>query len=157
MPSHHIFSLILQAEIEQVQGLLALLEEEYQLLQNTSLEPLEAITQQKQLQIEKLEASVNQQNVFLQQQELSTDRKGIEALIQQSPADSPIRRQWKEFEQLLETSRKQNEINGSMLTQSRHQVTHTLNLLRGTTQAQKIYGPTGEAQSTETAKLLGNA
>ncbi len=154
---HQLFCLILQAEIKQVQVLLELLTEEYELLQNTSPEPLERLIKIKQQQIEKLETTVIQQNLFLQQQEISPDRAGIESFIKNSPLDSPIRELWKEFEQLLEASRKQNEINGSMLVQSRQQVTNTLNLLRGVTQEQRTYGRSGEACPSQTATSLGRA
>ncbi len=154
---HFLFSLILQAEIKQVQVLLELLTEEYQLLQSHTPEPLEKLTQKKQQQIEKLETTVIQQNLFLQQQELTPDRNGIENFIQQAPSDSPIRAQWEEFEELLDASRKQNEINGGMLAQSRRQVTHALNLLHGITEAQKTYGPSGESCSTQAAKSFGRA
>ncbi|MEN8178122.1 MAG: flagellar protein FlgN [Pseudomonadota bacterium] len=156
-PPVQFFSQILEIEIEQVQVLLELLNEEYRLLQLTSPEPLERLTEEKQRQIEKLEATVAQQNDFLRQHDLPPNRQGIEIFIKKYPAGSRINEQWRIFEQRLDTSRKQNEINGSMLAQNRQQITNTLNLLRGVAQGQKIYGPSGEARSTQTAKFLGSA
>ena len=155
--SPQLLSHILRLEIDEIQVLLELLMEEYQLLQNNSPEPLERLTETKQQQIGKLEAVVNRQNAFLHQQGLPPERQGIETYIQRLPSDTPIREQWIEFEQLLNACRKQNEINGGMLAQSRQQVTHALNLLRGVTEGQKTYGPSGAACSTQAAKSLGRA
>lgn len=150
-------SSILSSEVEGVQGLLNLLEEEYELLQQPDPQPLEEVTQRKQQQIEKLSTAMARQNSFLRDQDLPLNRQGIETFLEQCAPDSPLHEQWSELERQLASSQKQNEVNGVILTQSRQQISNALNLLQGLPRGQSTYGPSGEARTDPSNKLLGSA
>lgn len=137
--------------------LLELLDAEYRLLQGTDSEALEKLTQQKQQQIVNLEAAVARQDDFLEQRGLQAGREGMQAYLATFPSDSPVGPQWQAFTTKLTACRKQNEINGALLNQSRRQISHALELLRGICEADKTYGPSGEARSNQSANSLGKA
>lgn len=150
-------SSIFQSEIEETRVLLELLNEEHQLLQQPDPGALKKLTERKQQQIESLEKTVARQIDFLKQQKLPLNRQGIETYLGSIPLDDPIHQQWQLLEQHLENGKRQNEVNGIMLAQSRHQFANALNLLLGFSRGQNTYGSSGESRSTHPSKLLGSA
>ncbi|MEN8166054.1 MAG: flagellar protein FlgN [Pseudomonadota bacterium] len=151
------FSELLLIEVEHTQGLLSILEEEYQLLRGTNPAPLVRLTQHKQQQIELLETVVSEHNQLLGQMGYPPDRLGVETFLENLADPTQVRELWSRLENLLEASRKQNTINGSILALSKQQVSHALDLLHGVSVDQKTYGRAGESQSNHLSSSLGKA
>lgn len=148
---------ILQNEIEQAQQLLDLLRKEYALLQKGSAENLQDLLEQKKQQLKKVEAAVATHNHFLEQQGLSVDRRGTETYIQGCIDNEPLNQAWQQFSLLLQACHKQNETNGGAVQLNQRHVTQTLDILRGLSQGDKTYGPSGESKPNTTSKSLGKA
>jgi flagellar biosynthesis/type III secretory pathway chaperone len=156
-PAEQLLYELFETISEDVRMLRDLLNKEFEILQQADPEPLHKITAEKQRLIEKIDKTLASQNAFLEQQGLPSNRQGIEAYLQRIARDAPIHQQWKALEQQFESSQKQNEINGALLTQSRRQIGNALDILQGFSRKQNTYGPSGESRSTQPSKLLGSA
>jgi flagellar biosynthesis/type III secretory pathway chaperone len=152
-----LFVKIVQIEIEQSQRLLDLLRKEYELLQKGSPQALQALTEEKKQQLKHVETAVLNHNRFLEQQGLSADRQGTEAYINQCGENQQMTETWQRFTSVLEACQKQNEINGGAVQLNRRHVTQTLDILKGISQKDKTYGPSGESKPNATSKSLGKA
>jgi flagellar biosynthesis/type III secretory pathway chaperone len=152
-----LFVKIIQIEIEQSQRLLDLLSKEYELLQKGSPQALQTLTAEKKQQLKHVESAVINHNRFLEQQDLTPDREGTEAFIKQCADNASMTETWKRFITLLEACHKQNEINGGAVQLNRRHVTQTLDILKGISQKDKTYGPSGESKPNATSKSLGKA
>jgi flagella synthesis protein FlgN len=151
------FSEILRIESEQTERLLELLRQEHQLLLQPPSSALEELTAVKQQQLEQLEQTVQRQTRLLARLGLSPDRQGAEAFIASLPAPSPLHTQWLNLEEMLEASRKQNEINGGIVALSRRQISNALDLLQSTRQGQKTYDRSGESRTSRPSNSFGTA
>jgi flagellar biosynthesis/type III secretory pathway chaperone len=152
-----LFVKIIQIEIEQSQRLLDMLVKEYDLLQKGSPQALQTLTEEKKQQLKHVETAVLNHNRFLEQQGLSPDREGTEAFIKQCADNESMTITWQRFITLLETCHKQNEINGGAVQLNRRHVNQTLDILKGISQKDKTYGPSGESKPNSTSKSLGKA
>ncbi|MEW8169854.1 MAG: flagellar protein FlgN [Candidatus Thiodiazotropha endolucinida] len=148
---------ILHNEIEQSQRLLDLLRTEYTLLQKGSPQALQALITEKREQLKQVDAAVAAHNRFLEQQGYGTDRQGTETYIQQCSYLESTSETWHRFITLLEACHKQNEINGGAVQLNQRHVTQTLDILKGVSQRDKTYGPSGESKPNSTSKSLGKA
>ncbi|MBT3042370.1 MAG: flagellar protein FlgN [Candidatus Thiodiazotropha endolucinida] len=148
---------ILHNEIEQSQRLLDLLRSEYTLLQKGSPQALQALITEKREQLKQVEAAVATHNRFLEQQGFGTDRQGTETYIQQCSNLESTSETWHRFITLLEACHKQNEINGGAVQLNQRHVSQTLDILKGISQRDKTYGPSGESKPNTTSKSLGKA
>ncbi|MBT3013974.1 MAG: flagellar protein FlgN [Candidatus Thiodiazotropha sp. (ex Lucina aurantia)] len=148
---------ILHNEIEQSQRLLDLLRSEYTLLQKGSPQALQALITEKREQLKQVEAAVATHNRFLEQQGYGTDRQGTETYIQQCSNLESTSETWHRFITLLEACHKQNEINGGAVQLNQRHVSQTLDILKGISQRDKTYGPSGESKPNTTSKSLGKA
>lgn len=155
--TYRLFVKIMQIEIEQSQRLLDLLRKEYDLLQKGTPQALQALTEEKKQQLKHVEAAVLNHNRFLEQQGLTPDREGTEAYIKQHSDNASMAETWRRFITLLEACHKQNEINGGAVQLNRRHLTQTLDILKGISQQDKTYGPSGESKPNATAKSLGKA
>jgi flagellar biosynthesis/type III secretory pathway chaperone len=152
-----VFIKIVEREIEQSQRLLDLLRSEYDLLQKGSAQALQGLTEEKKQQLKQVETAVLKHNRFLEQLGFSADRQGTEAFIRQSGEDERVVDAWHRFSSLLEACQKQNVINGGAVQLNQRHVTQTLDILKGISQREKTYGPSGESKPTSTSKSLGKA
>ncbi|MCG8044747.1 MAG: flagellar protein FlgN [Candidatus Thiodiazotropha endolucinida] len=148
---------ILHNEIEQSQRLLDLLRSEYTLLQKGPPQALQALITEKKEQLKQVEAAVATHNRFLEQQGYGTDRQGTETYIQQCSNLESTSETWHRFITLLEACHKQNEINGGAVQLNQRHVSQTLDILKGISQRDKTYGPSGESKPNTTSKSLGKA
>jgi flagellar biosynthesis/type III secretory pathway chaperone len=151
------FVKIVEQEIEQSQQLLELLRAEYALLQKGSPQALQGLTEEKKQRLKEVETTVLKHNRFLEQQGFSADRQGTEAFIQQSGENQLVVDAWHRFTSLLDACQKQNVINGGAVQLNQRHVTQTLDILKGISQREKTYGPSGESKPTSTSKSLGKA
>jgi flagellar biosynthesis/type III secretory pathway chaperone len=151
------FLKILNHEIEQIQQLLGLLKQEYELLKQPPSKALDDLLEIKKRLLIQVDQSTKQHNNLLNRLGLTTDRKGNDEFIQQCPDKSGLKERWSHFSSLLESCQKQNEINGGAVRLNQHQVTQALDILRGLANGDKTYGPGGEARPTSSSKSLGKA
>ncbi|MES9826985.1 MAG: flagellar protein FlgN [Candidatus Thiodiazotropha sp.] len=148
---------ILHNEIEQSQRLLDLLRTEYTLLQKGPPQALQESITEKREQLKRVDAAVATHNRFLEQQGYAADRQGTETYIQQCSNLESTSETWHRFITLLEACHKQNEINGGAVQLNQRHVAQTLDILKGISQRDKTYGPSGESKPNSTSKSLGKA
>ncbi|RDH85229.1 MAG: flagellar protein FlgN [endosymbiont of Seepiophila jonesi] len=151
------FTALLQSEIDESRRLLDILLREHKLLQGASSAPLEQLTAEKQQQMAVLETAVVKHNRLLLHLDLQPNREGSEQLLQQLPEAGSARQLWEEFEQLIETCQKQNDVNGDILSLNQRQVSQAIDILRGVTTGQKTYGPSGESRPDNHSNSFGKA
>ena len=151
------FAEIIEAESIQTEGLLALLRQEHNLLQQNSPEALEQIAAVKQKQLQLLELTAQGKHDFLQRQGLSPDRQGAVTYIAAMPESSQIRHYFRILQEMLEASRAQNEINGGIVALNRRRVSNALDLLQSSRQGQKTYGRSGESRTSRLSNSFGKA
>ncbi|MEW8050271.1 MAG: flagellar protein FlgN [Candidatus Thiodiazotropha sp.] len=157
LEASRVFVEILQNEIEQSHRLLDLLRTEYTLLQKGSPQALQELITEKKQQLKLVETAVMTHNRFLEQQGYGADRQGTEAFIQQCSDNELMSETWHRFSALLEACHKQNEINGGAVQLNQRHVVQSLDILKGVSQRDKTYGPSGESKPNSTSKSLGKA
>ncbi|PUB77876.1 MAG: hypothetical protein DBP03_02895 [gamma proteobacterium symbiont of Ctena orbiculata] len=148
---------ILTNEIAQAQQLHDLLRKENALLQKGSPQALQDLSEEKKTLLQRVEAAVASHHRFLERQGFGIDRQGTEAFIQGCANGEALQQAWVHFTTLLESCRRQNEVNGGAVQLNQRHVSQTLEILKGLSQGDKTYGRGGEAKPNATSKSLGKA
>ncbi|MEJ2590466.1 MAG: flagellar protein FlgN [Candidatus Thiodiazotropha sp.] len=151
------FAAILDNGIGQAQALLALLEQEYQLLLSPPSKALETLLTEKQRLLKRVEQGVVAHNRFLQQQGLSADRHGTESYLDTLDDSRELQAAWNRYLDLAAACRRQNEINGGAVELNQRQVSQALNILLGVNDGNKTYGRSGQSRPTNASNSLGKA
>ncbi|MCU7893432.1 MAG: flagellar protein FlgN [Candidatus Thiodiazotropha sp. (ex Ustalcina ferruginea)] len=151
------FFQILKTETVQTQSLLDLLRMEYEMLQSSSSQALQDLLEKKKQQLISVETVVTTHNQFLEQQGLSIDKQGTDTFLHQCNDNEQLLDMWHRLTSLLEACRSQNEINGGAVQLNQRHVSQALDILRGISERDKTYGPSGESRPNSTSKSLGKA
>lgn len=121
--------------------LLELLRQEYAVLKTRNVADLEKLTGEKQTCMERLQQLTERMTSHLRQRGFGTDAAGMEAYIasQEPPARQRLQTSWETLRDMATQARRQNEVNGAIITASRSHVEQALALLRGPDPQNYVY------------------
>ena len=144
---------LLSAELESACKLLALLEQEHQLLVKGEAEAIRSISEQKQAQIRQFNGQLLVRDRFLTVHQLPPGREGTDLFLQEIPQEESIRKCWSQIQKLAAELNDRNEVNGTIVALAQRHVRQALNLLTGRTDQSNTYSPAGQ-QSAQLPQSL---
>ena len=144
VPDRAALTAALQAEVELLTGLNALLLEEQHCLGGADPEALDRITAEKARQVERLAALAPVRAAFLQSHNLSADGTGMRAWLARQANVGPIASAWRELLALAEEARVLNQANGAVLGLRVAHNQAALSALHGASNGLGVYGPDGQ-------------
>lgn len=121
---------ILQREGEQVAALAAILESEYQELQERNADRLNEVTADKENKLRELGELAEQRVSILSQAGLGSDREGFMQFLADE-SSGVLQQEWTEIEAVLKRCQHQNQVNGKLLEIGKQQAQELLSLLLG--------------------------
>ncbi|MDX1657152.1 MAG: flagellar protein FlgN, partial [Candidatus Competibacteraceae bacterium] len=143
---------------QATQRLLEVLTREFQALKSGRPEALESVTGDKQACIEALQALTLRRAQQLGQQGLPNDGAGLEAYIRQLQGEQDLQQHWARLLESTQAARRQNEINGAIITASRQHTERALMALRGPRGNTCTYGQDARARfAAGPSRRLGEA
>lgn len=148
---------ILTVELESAQKLDRILVKEHRALTNGDPEQILASADDKQKQMQETLKHLTERNRFLQTLNLSPGKAGIEKFLEALPADSSVGTLWRQLEQLANTLREHNEVNGGIVSLAQRHTRQALDILSGKLYSSDTYGPSGDRQSGPSAPPIAKA
>jgi flagella synthesis protein FlgN len=135
--------------------LLRILAEEQKALQEKDTDVLERVVTDKIPLLEALEQSAGQRQQWAQAAG-AMDSEGWQALIE-SLNNRAISDAWQQLSERYAQTRKQNEINGKLLSRHQQTVGKILDVMRGKTAAPTLYTGSGASSTSAQSQKLGEA
>lgn len=148
-PVQQLYS-TLQAELQQTQQLVTLIESERRALTQADSEALATCITQKQPLIMQLEQLSRQRDKLLNVAGFPSGKQGMEAFIANQPEVDAIGLQKlvTELRKKARDCQTQNKINGGIVNVNRQYLLRALTILRGRDPEASAYGPGGEYTSS---------
>lgn len=147
----------LAAEISHSKKLLVILEQENTALQTPNSNQLTTLADDKQQLLKQLEIELTAQDQLLTSKGLQAGKVGIEKIIQHIGDNSSVAHQWKELQTLTHACKDLNEVNGGIVAATRRHIEQSLDILRGSTGTDRLYGAQGKTRSAGQSNVIGKA
>lgn len=125
----------------------AVLGAEREALGRRDREAIVALAAEKNTLLERLEGLGRRQADLLRAQGYPATSAGLDALLAEPGAEALATR-WHALRELLAACREQNQVNGSILRIAGEAMGRLLDLMRGTPQNLRLYGPGGTAHGS---------
>lgn len=148
---------LLAEELSEASRLQDILQREFTALGGDDPEQIGAISKEKLAQMQRLAQQLSKRDSFLKEIGLPNGTEGTDRLLRGLPPDGKLAKQWAELRKSGEQLKKQNEINGNIVTVSQRQVRQALDVLSGKTGSPQTYGREGETRSTAQQNSLAKA
>lgn len=143
---------LLVAETQQVRDFVAVLEQERQILSGQDVEPLFALSEEKNRYARLLQQAADTRTVLLAQAGLKHDKAGVETLL--GSADNPA---WLNYLKAVSDARQLNQNNGKILTERLAHNHQALAILMAHSDQPTVYGPDGSTRTRPGSRLLGTS
>ncbi|KAF7599639.1 MAG: hypothetical protein CGU28_04955 [Candidatus Dactylopiibacterium carminicum] len=142
---------LLVAETRQLGEFAQLLEREQQILGQRDVEPLFAISEEKNRFARQFQQFADSRTAVLTQAGVEASREGVESLLDE--ADLPA---WQTYLELAIRARNLNETNGLILTQRLAHNHQALAILMAHSDQPTVYGPDGASRTRPGSRSLGS-
>lgn len=149
----------LRSDLASLDTLIGLLMEERQAVIQRDLETLDRVNSSKNASLAKLDQTGIERDALLARMQLGADPDQLQrflSLPETETSEPGIHQTWAALRQRLLEVRRENEINGKLISRNRQTLTHLVNLLRGQTGPTGVYGRSGQpeaaARPTEIAR-----
>lgn len=137
---------LLQAELGSAQALQQIIEREYQILNSGDAEEIETVTKEKLSGMSVLQQQLAEREQFLSKCAV-LGVAATETLISNLPADTGITSSWRQLKDIGAKLKRQNEINGVIITLGQRNTQNALGVLSGRQpSASATYNPDGARQ-----------
>lgn len=136
--------------------LLALIEQEYEALQQRNLDILEDLLNSKQAFLAQLDQGASQRSQLLAQHSLKADLDGLKQLASQASNGQDLLDQAQNLSEQLHQCQQANLRNGRLIQASQHNTRQMLNLLRGNS-PQDLYDKQGGAARINSSRPISQA
>ena len=138
----------IRVDLQAVGGLLGLLEQEQEAMQQRDRSTLSALVDAKTKYIKQIEDHAAGRYQILR----SLDRPAIEAEWKTLVAEydnPPLRKDWAQLMTMLEQCRHHNEVNGRLISRSQQTLNKLLNILRGQFETPELYNNRGATEAQQ--------
>lgn len=142
---------LLVAETRQVREFIVVLEQERKILGERDVEPLFALSEQKNRFARLLQQSADARTLLLNQAGLQHDKAGVENLL-----GDPEHPAWGAYLKAVAEARTLNQANGKQLTERLAHNHQALAILMAHSDQPTVYGPDGSARMRPGSRLLGS-
>lgn len=147
---------VLRQEIDLSNKLLDTLQSENQALSNNNFDAMQQTAFDKQQIIDTLDSLGRQRESLLRNAGYSGDKVGMYNFIRQGSSD--LDKNWQQLVSIASKCRRQNEINGIIISAASRHTTNALRMLKGQQPSEKVrYGSKGEAISSSCSNPIAKA
>jgi flagellar biosynthesis/type III secretory pathway chaperone len=145
-------SALITAELNMAKGMLELLTNEHALLTKGDPDAIKSISNQKLEHMQLMEQNISGRNQFLRSLGLTSDEQGLEKAVA-TMEDLTLSATWDELKSTAKQLKKQNEINGGIITLGQRRVKQALDILSGKENLTGTYSQQGETQFSKSNNL----
>ena len=145
-------SALITAELNMAKGMLELLTNEHALLTKGDPDAIKSISKQKLEHMQLMEQNISGRNQFLRSLGLTSDEQGLEKAVA-TMEDRTLSATWDELKSTAKQLKKQNEINGGIITLGQRRVKQALDILSGKENLTGTYSQQGETQFSTSNNL----
>lgn len=145
-------SALITAELNMAKGMLELLTNEHALLTKGDPDAIKSISKQKLEHMQLMEQNISGRNQLLRSLGLTSDEQGLEQAVA-AMKDRALSATWDELKSTAKQLKKQNEINGGIITLGQRRVKQALDILSGKENLTGTYSQQGEAQFSKSNNL----
>lgn len=146
----------LNQDIAICRELLGLLQQEQTALQERDTDTLETLVEKKLPLLEALDSSAQLRQQWAQSTGIISAEEGWAELLEKL-SNTDVKKQWETVVELYSETRKQNEINGKLLSRHQQTVTRILDVMRGKTAGPSLYTAAGSSSSYANSTKVGEA
>lgn len=147
---------LLRQELALCQELKPLLEQEYEILCQPQIGPLNRITEEKQRLVSHMQTQGRQRDLVLKQLGLPLANPGMEAFLARH-RDEQLAATWQQLQEAAAGLRQQNEVNGGIVALGARHARQALDLLKGQEPSSGTYGRRGEVSNHPGSRNLTKA
>lgn len=141
---------MLDNDLSAANTLLALLQQENDLLKQRKHAELEAIIGAKAEQLNILDAHARERTALLQSLGLANDSDGWLNYMQSQTPLMPLIEKWQQLQDRVQACNQQNDKNGKLINRAQQTLNRLLDLVKGKTGGENLYNAKG-ATTTSTA------
>lgn len=146
----------LKQDITDLNQLLTLLEEEKQLLKTRESKKIESIASTKSQIISQIEGRAKLKAKLFAHSGLGIRPGNVEPAILKLN-DKELSNLWAESREKLNLCKERNLVNGAIISRSRQRVGRLMDIIRGKSNAQNLYGQKGKQQSFSSHQKIAKA
>jgi len=149
----------LEKGAEQARQLMALLQEERNILSSNDGAKLEKITHSKEQLAETIQTSTRQCSQQLHQAGFGNDNLSLSKYIETcaEPVATQLKTTWNNLQSMLKQCQDENRINGKLLNSSQRRIKQALSILQGQPVEEDLYGSSGESVNHSSGNSLTHA
>jgi len=136
--------------------LLSLLEEETQLLKTRESKSIEALATQKAKLVAQIEQRAKLKAKLFAQSGLGIRPGQVEPAIKKLN-DEELTKLWMETREQLNLCKEKNLVNGAIISRSKQRVSRLMDIIRGKSTTQNLYGQKGKQQSFSSQQSIAKA
>lgn len=140
----------LQSDLGTLDTLIGLLMDERKAVIKRDLDTLDRVNSEKNGSLSKLDQTSIERDALLARMKLDADPDQLQEFLSrpETEASEPgIHETWAQLSQRLREVRRENEINGKLISRSRKTLLHIANILRGQPQEAGLYGRFGQPEA----------
>ena len=142
------------ADLKTTRLLQGALKKERATLEKRQYDQLDAIIALKAQLLEKLQQQIMVRQQLFQSAGFQQESEALEAAQQEAPS---VAKAWQQIAEQWQICQELSVINEGIVQRTRQVVGQTLDLLRGQQGQQKLYSPSGEAQSSQPGRSITSA
>lgn len=146
----------IQHDLTTCGALLKLLEKEQEALKQRNVEEVSKILDEKVPLLERLESSAQLRQAWATAANKQNSEEDWAKTIEEL-GESNIKSDWQKLKTVYADVRKQNEINGKLLSRHQKTVTRLLDVMRGKTATPNLYTSSGYSSSQAQGNTIGEA
>lgn len=148
---------LIQDELALLRRFVTLLQEEQQALVEGDPERLLLLAEEKSRQASALGQLAIARNQELSALGLAKDKPGMDAWLARQEARAPVRNDWAALLTLAAETRRQNELNGKLISTRMQHNQRALEVLAAATNQAMLYGPDGQQRPPTGGRDFGAA
>lgn len=148
---------LLEQTVTGLEGFIAIIDTERHALASGKIDLLPEIAEEKSALATRLASLEAQRDAALVDSGFSTGRTGVEAWLATCAAAHPAHNAWQRLITLAAEAKRENEINGKLISARLQQNQQALAVLLGEAADATTYGPDGQQKNISGRRPLGSA
>lgn len=150
----------LRNDLGSLDTLIGLLMEERQAVIKRDLDALARVNVEKNSSLARLDRTGIERDALLARMQLDANPDQLQAFLSRPESEEiapGIHHTWSELRQRLHEVRRENEINGKLISRNRHTLTHLVSILRGQAGSPGLYGRSGQPEAASRPTEIARA
>lgn len=147
---------LLKQDIVDLTSLKSILDQEKQTLTTRDTVKINQLAEHKSQTVAQLESRAKLKAQLMSKSGLGIRPGQVEEKLK-TLQDNELMELWQVSREKLANCQEQNQVNGSIITQSRQRITKLMTIIRGQNKAPNLYGQQGKTQTFNSSHRIGKA